>query len=339
VALETLSERYLPALEAQMQAALLDEDATPTPFYGMLRYHLGWADATFAPAHVDAGKRIRPLLCLLATQASGGDWRQALPAAVALEFSHNFSLIHDDIEDASPLRRGRPTVWKLWGIPQAVNVGDALYTLAHLEMKKLAERGVRPEVALACLGVLDRDCLALSRGQYLDLSFEQRERVSVDEYLAMIAAKTAALAAASTEIGARVGGAPAERVAHYRDFGHHLGLAFQIQDDILGIWGDEHVTGKSVSSDIRTRKKSLPVVYGLERSAPLRKLYAAGALSDAQVAEAVQVLDAAGARGYAQEQARAYSHAAVQSLEAAEPQGEAGEALFELTRQLIGRAR
>lgn len=339
MALDKLAALYIPALEAEMQALLADDDPVFTPYYGMLRYHMGWADEHFAPAQVDAGKRIRPLLCLLVTQASGGDWQQALPAAVALEFSHNFSLIHDDIQDASPLRRGRPTVWKLWGVPQALNIGDALFTLAHLEVKKLTERGVRPEVALDVLEVLDRNCLELTKGQYLDLSFERRDRVSVDEYMAMIAAKTAALAAASTEIGALVAGASTGRVGQYRAFGYALGLAFQIQDDILGIWGDEHVTGKSVSTDIQTRKKSLPVVYGLERSETLRKLYATETLTAAKVAQVVQHLDTIGARTYAQGQVRIYSDAAIQHLKAAEPQGEAGEALFELTHRLIGRLR
>nr|BAL53924.1 polyprenyl synthetase [uncultured prokaryote] len=340
MSLDKLSALYIPALEAEMQALLAEDAPAFTPYYGMLRYHMGWADETFAPARVDAGKRIRPLLCLLVTQASGGDWQQALPAAVAIEFSHNFSLIHDDIQDASPLRRGRPTVWKLWGVPQALNIGDALFTLAHLEVKKLTERGVRPEVALEVLEVLDRNCLELTKGQYLDLSFERRERVSVEEYMAMIAAKTAALAAASTQIGALVAGAPAGCVAHYRAFGYALGLAFQIQDDILGIWGDEHVTGKSVSTDIQTRKKSLPVVYGLERSEALRAMYATGPLTDAAaVAQVVRELEAVSARAYAEEQVRAYSDAAIQHLKAAEPQGEAAEALLELTHRLVGRLR
>lgn len=322
-----------------MQALLSNDDPALAPYFGMLRYHMGWADETLAPVKVETGKRIRPLLCLLVAQASGGDWRQALPAAVAVEFGHNFSLIHDDIQDASPLRRGRPTVWKLWGAPQALNIGDALFTLAHLEMKRLTERGVSAEVALEALEVLDRNCLALTQGQYLDLSFERRNQVSVDEYKTMIAAKTAALVTASTETGALVGGASAGQVAHYRAFGYHLGMAYQIQDDILGIWGKEHITGKSVATDIQTRKKSLPVIYGLERSEELRRLYTAETPTPAEIAQTVELLDAIGARSYAQEQARAYSQAAVKSLEEADPQGEAGEALFELTRQLIGRVR
>jgi len=338
-ALEKLSKTYVPALEAEMQARLSDSNPALQPYYGMLRYHMGWADERLAAAHTDTGKRIRPILCLLAAEATGAGWQRALPAAVAIEFSHNFSLIHDDIQDSSPLRRGRPTLWKLWGVAQALNAGDALFTLAHLALTKLPALGVGAETALEVLRILDQACLVLTQGQYLDLSFEARQQVSVNEYLAMIGAKTAALASASAEIGALIGGAPAERVAHYRAFGRNLGLAFQVQDDILGIWGDEVTTGKSVATDIQTRKKTLAVVYGLERSEELRALYAAGEPAPADINRAVQLLDAVGARAYAEEQVRAYSHAAVHHLEAAEAQGEAGAALRELTVQLVGRVR
>ncbi len=337
--LESLGEKYIQALETEMYALLSGGDSALEPYFGMLRYHMGWADESLAPTHAVTGKRVRPLLCLLVAQATGCDWQQVLPAAAAVEFSHNFSLIHDDIQDSSPLRRGRPTLWKLWGVAQALNAGDALFTLAHIALKKLMALGFSAEVTLAAMGVLDQACLMLTQGQYLDLSFESRDRVSVDEYLAMIAAKTAALAAASTEIGALVGGAPAECVRHYRAFGRNLGLAFQIQDDILGIWGDESTTGKSAATDIQTRKKTLPVVYGLSHSEELRALYAAGTQTAINMGRVIELLDAVGARAYAQEQARAYSDEAMAHLEAARPQGEAGLALRELTGQLLGRVR
>ena len=140
---------FLPAIETEMRRVVApSNDPTLTTFYGMLHYHLGWVDADFKPAQFDSGKRIRPVLTLLCCEASGGDWRIALPAAAAVELLHNFSLIHDDIEDGDPVRRGRPTLWKVWGSAQAINAGDALYTLAHMALNGLAEyhipRGTHP---------------------------------------------------------------------------------------------------------------------------------------------------------------------------------------------------
>jgi geranylgeranyl diphosphate synthase type I len=302
-------------------------------YYEMLAYHLGWT------AGGAGGKRIRPLLCLLACAAAGGDWHQALPLAAAVELIHNFSLIHDDIQDNSPLRHGRATVWARWGAAQAINAGDAMFTLAFRAPHRLAELSVPPAVMLTALAELTRTCLALTQGQYLDMAFEHRQRVSVADYLAMIEKKTAVLIAAAAALGASVaGGAPAQVTAFYR-FGLNLGLAFQLQDDLLGIWGDPAMTGKSAASDLEKRKKSLPVVYGLEHSTEFALAYAQPHQPGDAVGALADLLDRLGARAEAERRAQAATACAVEALaqcHAAEP---AGQALRDLTAQLLGRRR
>ncbi len=338
-------QTYLPQIEAEMQALLtqpLGEErssaATYGPFYGMAHYHLGWVDETFQPTQADGGKRIRPLLCLLTCQAAGGDPQRALPAAAAIEVLHNFSLIHDDIEDNDRLRRGRPTVWALWGIAQAINVGDLLFALAHLALGRLEERGVPSDRVLQALRRFDETCIALTQGQYLDLDFEARAEVSVEDYLTMIAGKTAALLSTSAYLGALLAGATTATCRAYEAFGRHLGMAFQIEDDILGIWGEAETTGKA-ASDIAHRKKTLPIVYGLSRSPALRALYEDGEMTPQQEAQVRALLEEVGARNYAAEMARQHHAQAMAALERANPIGPAAQALWELAGRLLGRVR
>ncbi len=336
--LETMTADFLPAIEAEMRAVLQAGDTTAAdPFYGMIHYHMGWADEQLQPAGGNSGKRLRPLLCLLACAAAGGDWRQAVPAAAAIEIVHNFSLVHDDIEDNSPTRRGRPTVWTLWGQAQAINTGDAMFALAHLALERLADRGVPPAIVVRALRRFDETCVALTRGQYDDMSFETRAEVRVDEYVAMITGKTAVLVALCAELGALVAGADDRCVAHFADFGLNLGLAFQVQDDLLGIWGDEQLIGKSVSTDITTRKKTLPVLYALEHSASLRALYDGPGDDAAFVGRVVPLLEAAGARDFTTERATHYTNEALSSLALAEPDGPGAAALLHLSELLLRR--
>jgi geranylgeranyl diphosphate synthase type I len=339
--LSTFSAAFLPAVESEMRAVLRADGATAVPadpFYGMIHYHMGWADEGLQPAGGDSGKRIRPILCLLACAAAGGDWRQAVPAAAAIEILHNFSLVHDDIEDDSPTRRGRRTVWTLWGQPQAINTGDAMFALAHLALGRLADRGVPPDTVVRALRRFDETSVALTRGQHADMTFETRAAVNVEEYVAMITGKTAVLVALCAELGALVAGADDAQVDHFAAFGLNLGLAFQVQDDILGIWGDEGVTGKSAATDITTRKKTLPVLYALERNEELRALYEASTQDDGMfVRRVVTLLDETGARPYAVERATDYSDEALAHLAAARPVQPGATALQQLTDMLLRR--
>jgi geranylgeranyl diphosphate synthase type I len=325
---------FLPAIETEMRRNVAaSDDPTMTRFYGMLHYHLGWVDTEFNPARSDAGKHIRPVLTLLCCEASGGEWRTALPAAAAVELLHNFSLIHDDIEDNDPVRRGRPTLWKIWGTAQAINAGDALYTMAHTTLNGLAEHSVPAERILAARQRFDRACVALTQGQHLDLGFESRSSVTEAEYSRMINGKTAALIEAACGLGALVNGS--DLAAHYEDFGRELGLAFQIQDDLLGIWGDPQVTGKPAGNDILNRKKSLPVAYGLDRSEELRRLYVQ---SEVDVVAVVTELDRVDARTYAEQMAARQHQQALAALDATEQDNEATTALRELAYSLRQRA-
>lgn len=332
---------YLPLIEEALREALRTPHVALATHHGMMQYHLGWLDEGFRPRAREGGKRLRPLLCLLACAAAGGDVRAALPAAAAIEILHNFSLVHDDIEDHSPTRRGRPTVWALWGVPQAVNVGDALFALAHRTLGQLAEHDVPAGRVLAAMRAFDETCVALTAGQYLDMSFEARLDVSVDEYLYMIEGKTAALMGLSTGLGALLAGAPAHTVESFQRFGQRLGIAFQIEDDILGIWGDEVLTGKPAASDILEKKKTLPVVYALGSAVGerLRTLYRRPQLTAEDVPSVLALLEEVNAGGYARRRAEEVHEQALAALADTALSEEALAPLRELAASLRGRQR
>ncbi len=340
--LQEAMESYLPPIEDELRACMAPTPDHPLPFFGMMHYHLGWTDNQFRPSQVKSGKRLRPLFTLLNCQAARGDPYNALPAAAAVELIHNFSLIHDDIQDRSDTRRGRATVWTLWGAAQAINAGDAMFTLAHLALHNLIERSLPPDRVVTAYRILDQTNLALCLGQHLDLDFENCLDVDADAYMTMIRGKTAALLGCAGQLGALVASPDLSLAEHYRQLGEGLGLAFQIKDDLLGIWGEADITGKPVADDIRRRKKSLPVVYVLGRqddpdAERLRELYAGQELSEEDVAEAVAILDGCQARSYAEELARQHLERALAHLEAAKPDPKADEALRELAYFLIKR--
>jgi geranylgeranyl diphosphate synthase, type I len=335
MSLNSQTNLMLPAIESELQGivARLDEPRTRT-FYEMLTYHMGWSGTN--AGQEATGKRIRPILVLLTCAACGENWERALPAAASIELIHNFSLVHDDIQDASVLRRGRPTVWKQWGMAQGVNAGDALFVLAQLAVLETRIK-FPPEIVLKSGEIIHQACLALCSGQFLDISYEKRVDLTTEDYWPMISGKTAALLSACTHIGALLGGAQDPIQESYRNFGHYLGLAFQVQDDYLGIWGDSNLTGKSTESDLITRKKSLPVLYGLARKGPFAKRWKEGAVHPDEVEDLSEQLAEEGSRLFTQETANQMNDLALQSLHAADPQGEAGDALFELTNKLLNR--
>ena len=292
----------------------------PPVLRNMLAYHMGWQDEHGHRCNRESGKFIRSTLCLLSCQAVGGNTSRAVPAAAALELIHNFSLVHDDIEDASCERHHRPTVWKLWGRSQAINAGDAMFTLAYLALLGLGEKGIADEKITGCTEMLSRACLELCEGQYLDVEFENRMDITIEDYLDMAARKTAALFDASTSLGAYLGSEDSGLVASFRLFGRELGMAFQIQDDILGIWGDRESVGKS-TGDICQRKKTLPVIYGLQNShgaarKSLGKLYSQESIDGEGIEEVTKILDNSGARDYAENMAEQYYHKALAHLDA-----------------------
>jgi len=332
---------FLPHIEQELQkqVARLDQPRTQH-FHEMLTYHMGWTGEGAGP---DAtGKRIRPLLVLLTCLASSGaegvdeTWRLALPAAAAVELVHNFSLVHDDIQDNSPKRRGRDTVWVKWGAPMAINAGDALFVMSNQAIVDLKHTYLA-EVVVKAAEILHNTCLDLTRGQFLDMSYEERKDLRVDDYWSMISGKTSALLSACCHIGALLGGAGIEMQEIYRSYGHYLGLAFQVQDDILGIWGDEAVTGKSVASDLVEGKNSLPVLIGLSKKGRFAERWAQGPIKADEVDELARALASEGGYGEAKEASIQMTDMAINALREADPQGEAGEALFELTNRLLNR--
>lgn len=306
--LRDLLTPYVKDVEEELRRHIPPAEGPYRALYGMVRYHLGWADTSFRPVADRTGKRVRAALCLMAGEAVGGERAKVLPAAAAVELVHEFSLIHDDIEDGDRERRHRPTVWAVWGQPQAINAGDALFALAFQALSALAERGVTSERVLEAYRRFTRTVLRLCEGQHLDLDFEQRPTVSPDEYLLMVEGKTAALLALAAELGALVGGGNEEVVALFHTFGHSLGVAFQMQDDLLGLWGNPDRTGKPAGNDLRRRKKSLPVLLAGQLSetaaATLYRVYTASHVTDEMVAETLRVLDEVGARALAEKQMR-----------------------------------
>jgi geranylgeranyl diphosphate synthase type I len=277
--------RYQTEILSSLQNAIkrthanstLHEVSNLAPFYGQMQYHLGWVDTNFSPLSSNPGKLLRPTLLLLAYEAAGtynpdpetaqpdsSHLNRALPAAASVELTHNFTLIHDDIEDGDSERRHRPTLWNVWGIPQAINTGDGMFALARYALWDVVDEGVDPAIAVQLGAVLDKACLVLAEGQYLDISFENRDDISVAMYVDMIGRKTATLMGCAAEMGALLGTGEAETIFRLRSFGFSIGIAFQVRDDLLGVWASTEELGKTPAGDIYRRKKSLPVLHALE---------------------------------------------------------------------------
>ncbi|MGB9668815.1 MAG: polyprenyl synthetase family protein [Anaerolineales bacterium] len=305
-------------------------------YHSMLAYHMGWiGDGAGEKA---SGKRIRPSLLLLVTAANRADWQVALPSAVAVELVHNFSLIHDDIEDNSQYRRGRLTVWSKWGIAQGVNAGDAMFTLAHLAIQKLSE-SLPCEIVFQSSNLLLNTCLHLTKGQFLDIDFEQRSVVSIEDYWRMVEGKTAALFSACTQLGAIAAQCDPDVERHYQNFGKALGLAFQVVDDILGIWGDEAMTGKSTASDLCSGKKTLPVLLGLQNESAFASRWNRGSIQPQEAKDLANLLTEEGILEATQNEADRLTELALAELTSAQPEGLAGELLYDITNQLCQRQK
>ncbi len=303
--------------EGEIVRLVRDRDPSTHGLYEMVRYHLA-LDGSGA----SGGKRIRPLLGLLAYASIKGDHRAALPGAAAVELGHNFSLVHDDIEDGDTERRHRATLWSIHGIPQAINTGDTLFSLSRIALHRLTDLGFSDAKVLRLMRLFDETCLALCEGQYIDIATsESDDLMGVDQYFDMIGRKTAALIAASIEAGALLATDDEDVIARYRGFGWALGLAFQLNDDLLGIWGAEHATGKA-PSDVAHRKKTLPVIYAVEHAGPedrerLLALYARDEPTAPEIEEIVAILERVGARDYTRDEARRYRDEALAELDAA----------------------
>jgi geranylgeranyl diphosphate synthase type I len=291
----------------------------PPPMAKAIGYQFGWVDRHGHPVGGSTGKGVRQALVLLSAEAVGGRAESAVHAAAAVELVHNFSLVHDDIIDGDETRRHRPTVWASFGVPVATLAGDAMLALAFDVLVSAASARTLPAGR-----ELARALLELVRGQSDDVEFERRLRVGRDEYTRMAAGKTAALFGCACAVGAALGGAPTDAVGHLHRFGHHLGLAFQMIDDLLGIWGDPAVTGKPARSDLRSRKKTFPVILALDSDSEEGRAFAAlyhraGPLAEEHLAAAASLIERAGARERTQAEARRHLELALDCLHAVDP--------------------
>jgi geranylgeranyl diphosphate synthase type I len=309
-------DELLSDTEAEILRVVRDRDVSTAGVYEMIRYHLG-LDGSGGPR----GKRMRPLLGLLAYTSIAGDHARALPGAAAVELGHNFSLVHDDIEDGDIERRHRATLWTLHGIPQAINTGDLIFSLSRVALHRLTDLGFSDAKVLRLMRLYDETCVRLCEGQYIDIATSASdEPMTVELYFDMIGRKTAALISASIEAGALLATDDEATISGYRRFGWSLGLAFQLNDDLLGIWGLERQTGK-VPTDLARHKKTLPVLYALEHASAadrerLLALYRATDPGESEITEIMDILERTGAREFTRDEAQRHRDTCLAELDA-----------------------
>ncbi|HEY7020055.1 MAG TPA: polyprenyl synthetase family protein [Ktedonobacterales bacterium] len=357
-ALDRYRERLNAALEASIQAARATTPQTPVvaplldAFYGQVEYHFGWRDAELRPTRSQPGKLLRPALllaaCELAAAHAGANQGEAdeavtraIPAAISVELVHNFSLIHDDIEDGDEARHHRATLWKVWGEAHAINTGDGVFAMARLELLRLIERDVAPALVVELAELLDCTCLALCEGQYLDMAFERSQEITAEMYLAMIGRKTAALMACAAQMGGRLGAPDNPTLAErLRNFGDALGMAFQVRDDLLGIWEAADL-GKSAAGDVRRKKMTLPVLLALDAATPtdretlLRVYTSAGQASEQEIEAVLAIFERVSAREQAHAILRNHCEAARQALESIATDARSGQGAYQALASLV----
>ncbi|MER6672455.1 family 2 encapsulin nanocompartment cargo protein polyprenyl transferase [Streptomyces sp. NPDC000983] len=336
-------ERARGFVDPELRSAV---DSLPGTMRRVALYHFGWQHADGTPAAGNAGKAIRPALVLTAAEALGGPAarRAAGRAAAAVELVHNFTLLHDDVMDRDTTRRHRPTAWTVFGDADAILAGDALQALA---LRLLAQD---PHPAAPAAAALLASCvIELCEGQHADTAMEQRAcaEVRLDEALAMAEAKTGALLGCACALGALYAGATAEEVAAMDAFGREAGLAFQLIDDVIGIWGDPMRTGKPAGADLAARKKSLPVVAALTSGTPaaaeLARLYEvpygrSGLAAEEETARTALAVEQAGGRDWAQVQAADRMARAMQELARVVPEPESAGGLLALAEFVTRRS-
>ena len=306
-----IKSELLSAIESDLQNIVKGKcPHNLTQFAEMIHWHMGW-DSSATP-HT-GGKRLRPLFLLLVCQISGGDWHEALPAASAIELIHNFTLIHDDIQDNSEIRHGCVTLWHKYGLAQAINTGDAMHALGMLSAARLS-RSYPPNTVLDVCNLIERTVYDLTIGQYQDISFQNNAQISADEYIQMVHGKTGALLSACFQIGSILGVADNTTINMLSQIGMDLGIAFQIQDDYLGIWGDPTVTGKSDLSDLSSRKVTLPIVMSLEKNGKFAELWNAKGNDSSSLNAMKQALEEDNSDRASRELSNKFLNEAIESL-------------------------
>lgn len=336
--------RYRSQIAAALREELQPQESSNdvTAVYDMLRYYMGWADTDGKPIVATEGKFLRPTLCLFACQVTGGSVEQAMPAAVALELIHNFSLIHDDIQDQDETRHHRKTLWPVWGIPKALVAGNVLRVVADSSLKELVCRGVEPDTALGVARLLTEAYLEMIEGQYLDLSFEGQPDLGMNDYLGMIARKTGALIRCAFTMGALIGSGDKATADAFRASGKALGFIFQVRDDVLGVWGDEETTGKPVGADIRRKKNSFPVVHAMSQAKGAEKkclldIYKQDEVVESDVDRVLQIMEKAETRDFAHTMATEHGKDATDALESVDLEPSARAEIDEMIHFLLVR--
>ena len=313
-----LQNRYRDEIQAAIRRAMVDSDSG---FFSLLRYHLGWEEANGKPAAVPTGKGLRPILCLTACEVAGGKWQDALPAAAALELVHNFSLIHDDIQDCDSRRWDRPTLWTVHGQAKAIAAGNAMRVIADQTLMHLSKSGMSRALVSDVAIELTGRYLEMIEGQYLDMAFEEADNVTVEQYLDMVGRKTGALIESAMYMGALVATRDQSQAQGFGACGRRLGLAFQVRDDYLGIWGDPTATGKAVGADIRRKKKSMPVVHLFEHASAKDRAWldsayeTEGDVSGEDVERILEMLNRLGTPTYVQDAAIAHAEGAMEAAD------------------------
>jgi len=336
-----IDERIL-WLDAAMEGAL----AAWSPdldLYRWARYHVGWLNEQLQPLspaerRKHGGKRLRGVLTVLACEAVGGSGESAAAAGAAIEFIHNFSLVHDDVEDNDEERRHRPTVWKLWGVPQAINVGSNMQAMVDTALLQL-DAQIPAEAVLQAFRIINRAIVLMTEGQYLDMAAQDAQSMSLEQYFRMTGGKTAALIEGALQVGAVLGTRDAGRIESLARFGRSFGLAFQCRDDYLGIWGEPVLTGKPVGSDIVQGKRSLPVVHALEaapESTPAGARLRA-ALEARDVPVVLDLLNDLGTAAFVSERVEEHTAAALDALERARIDNAHGHAIRDIAQYALGR--
>ncbi len=308
--------RYRDSIEAEIHAAL---DGRSLPLYRMMSYQLGWIDEQGNPLYNKGRDRLLATLCLLACEATGGNPQTALPAAVAVELVHNFALIHRDLQDGNPRSQRRDSVWWVWGPAQAINAGDGMHALARLALFRLKDMGLSDETVFASIHILDEASLQLCEGQFTDISYRERIGIGVQAYLKMIEGRSGVLLGCALKLGALLASARDGLVDALGAFGEKVGVASHIRDDILALWG-RRTTGDTPNIDILNKKKTLPVVYGLEKAdirekRQLGEVYLKRVLEPQDIEKIAAVLDRLEAREYCEKTAERFYKEALKALD------------------------
>ena len=292
-------QAYQQAVDQELRSVF---DGREGFLYDVLRYHLGWVDRQGTPVDYPRAFHFQSLLSLLCCEAVSGDYQPALPAAAAVELVYNFTLVHGDVQSNRSESQERPSIWWIWGPAQAINAGDGLHALGRTTIMRLARRDVPPERILSAMQSLDRACLTVCEGQYMDLEFQDRLSVTNQAYLDMVGRKTGSLSACAAELGALASGAPSEVCSVFASMGNQLGMAWQINQDVLELWG-ERGDGMT-TANVLNKKKSLPLIYALETAPVASKrelgaIYMKRVLQPEDVSRLVHILDEVDAKSYA----------------------------------------